>query len=265
MSKEKFSLLMQTESLLVEQQGGVTTISLNRPQKKNSLTIEGMEDIAKAISLARDQDSRCIRIRGSGGSFCAGRDLSGVDAASDDTLALLRDRINPVLDAVRQCPIPTFAQVEGPALGFGFGLALSCDIVYVAETALLGSPFRNIGLVLDSGGHYYLRERLGRAKAAELIFTGRLFSGLEAASMGLVNRAVAAPDLEAASQKLLESIALGPTQAFRASKRILDEGRTYEDVVHLEAESQAMLMLTRDADEGLKAFQEKRRPAFIGR
>lgn len=262
---EKTSLLMQGESLVAEQQGGLTTITLNRPQKKNSLTIEGMEEITEALGLALEQDSRCVRIRGSGGSFCAGRDLSGVDAATDDTLVLLRDRINPVLDAVRRCPIPTFAQVEGPALGFGFGLALACDIVYVAETALLGSPFRNIGLVLDSGGHYYLRERLGRAKAAELIFTGRLFSGLEAAGMGLVNLAVAAPDLEAVSRKLIDLIAQGPTQAFRASKRILEEGQSYDDVVRLEAESQAMLMSTRDADEGLKAFQAKRRPAFIGR
>lgn len=254
-----------SESLIVIKEKGLTTITLNRPQKKNSLSIEGMLEIGAAVRAACDNGSRAIRIRGSGGSFCAGRDLTGVDPATDDTLNLLRNQINPVLATIRQCPVPTFAEVEGPALGFGFGLALACDIVYVSETALMGSPFRNIGLVMDSGGHYYLRERLGRAQAAELIFTGRLISGLEAARIGLVNRAVPAPDLEAVSQKLLAAIVSGPTQAFAATKRILDEGETYEQVADLEAVAQAMLMGTDDARDGLKAFQEKRKPAFTGR
>jgi len=254
-----------SESLIVTQEKGLTTITLNRPQKKNSLSIAGMLEIGAAIRAACDKGSRAIRIRGSGGSFCAGRDLTGVDPASDDTLNILKNQINPVLATIRQCPVPTFAEVEGPALGFGFGLALACDIVYVSETALLGSPFRNIGLVMDSGGHYYLRERLGRARAAELIFTGRLISGLEAAQIGLVNRAVPAPDLAAVSQKLLASIVSGPTQAFMASKRIFDEGLTYEQVADLEAIAQAALMGTDDAGEGLAAFQEKRKPTFTGR
>lgn len=254
-----------SESLIVTQEKGLTTITLNRPQKKNSLSIAGMLEIGAAIKKACANGSRAIRIRGSSGSFCAGRDLTGVDPATDDTLNLLRNQINPVLATIRQCPLPTFAEVEGPALGFGFGLALACDIVYASETALMGSPFRNIGLVMDSGGHYYLRERLGRAQAAELIFTGRLISGLEAARIGLVNRAVPAPDLEAVSQKLLASIVSGPTQAFMATKKILDEGLTYEQVADLEAVAQATLMGTKDAGEGLKAFQEKRKPAFTGR
>lgn len=252
-------------SLIVSHAGHITTITLNRPQKKNSLTIAGMLDIQAAIHEACANGSRVICIRGSGGSFCAGRDLSSVDAATDDTLFVLKEQINPVLQAIRQCPVPTFALVEGPALGFGFGLALACDIVYVSETALMGSPFRNIGLVLDSGGHYYLRERLGRARAAELIFTGRLISGLEAAQIGLVNRAIPAPDLDAVSKKLLASIANGPTAAFTATKRILDRGQTYEQIADLEATFQAELMLTQDASEGLKAFQEKRKPVFVGR
>lgn len=254
----------ESESVIAVHEAGLTTITLNRPQKKNSLTIPGMQEIAAAVKEGCARGSRAVLIRGSGGSFCAGRDLSGVDPKTDDTLHVLRDQINPVLVAVRQCPIPTVAQVEGPALGFGLGLALSCDIAYVAETALLGSPFRNIGLVMDSGGHYELRERLGRARAAELIFTGRLVSGLEAARMGLVNRAVAASDLSSVLNRLLASIISGPTRAFTASKKILDEGHTYEQTTDLEAIAQAALMHTRDAMEGLQAFQEKRKPAFVG-
>lgn len=253
------------DSIVITKERGLTTITLNRPQKKNSLSIPAMLEIGAAIQEAGVDGSRAVRIRGSGGSFCAGRDLSGVDAATDDTLKVLKDQINPVLAMVRNCPIPTFAEVEGPALGFGFGLALACDIVYVSETAVMGSPFRNIGLTLDSGGHYYLRERLGRAKAAELIFTGRLISGLEAANIGLVNRAVAAPDLESASRRLLAAIVDGPTEAFKATKRILDQGTTYEQIADLEAVAQAGLMSTSDAKEGLRAFQEKRKPVFSGK
>jgi 2-(1,2-epoxy-1,2-dihydrophenyl)acetyl-CoA isomerase len=257
---------MSTDAaVLLELEAGVATLRLNRPKKKNALTVEDMGLISILLQQALDQGARAVCITGSGGSFSAGRDLSLVDPKTDDTLNVLQKQIAPVLEAVRRCPVPTLACVEGPALGFGFGLALACDIVYASETALMGSPFRNIGLLLDSGGHYYLRERLGRAKAAELIFTGRLFSGLEAERMGLINRAVPVPSLDAVCRDFLINIASGPTLAFAASKRILDEAKSYEQVCDMEAHSQAKLMATADAAEGLAAFQEKRRPRFQGR
>ncbi len=253
------------QSIIVKIEAGIATIELNRPQKKNSLPVEGMLEIQAAVEeLQTKGDVRVIRIKGSGGSFCAGRDLSGVDPLKDETLKILKEQINPVLDTIRQCSIPTFAQVEGPALGFGFGLALACDIVYAAENAIMGSPFRNIGLVLDSGGHFYMQERLGRAKAIELIFTSKMLSGVEAANLGLINRSVAATDLEEASLKLLKSIATGPTLAFKETKAILDTAKSYEEVADMEAVAQAKLMLTADAKEGLEAFQQKRKPKFKG-
>lgn len=257
--------MTKPESIIVKLDAGIATIELNRPQKKNSLSIEGMIEIQTAIQeLQKNSDVRVIRIKGSGGSFCAGRDLSGVNPQTDETLKILREQINPVLDAIRRCLIPTFAQVEGPALGFGFGLALACDIVYAAENAIMGSPFRNIGLVLDSGGHFYMKERLGRAKAIELIFTSKLLSGLESEKIGLINRSAAATDLEEVSMKLLKSIATGPTAAFKETKKILDTATTYDEVVDMEAVAQAKLMLTADAKEGLGAFQQKRKPKFKG-
>jgi 2-(1,2-epoxy-1,2-dihydrophenyl)acetyl-CoA isomerase len=254
-----------SDPVLVAHEGSITRITLNKPKKKNALTVEEMGSIACAMQAAVTAGSRAICITGAGGSFCAGRDLSGVDPATDETLKVLQDLIAPVLEAVRHCPLPTVACVQGPALGFGFGLALACDVVYASETALLGSPFRSIGLTMDSGGHYYLRERLGRAQAAELIFTGKLFSGLEAARWGLINRAVPAPTVVDACDELLYKIASGPTQAFAATKRILDEGHTYEQVCALEAQCQAELMATEDAVEGLAAFNQKRKPKFVGR
>lgn len=252
-------------AVLLELDGDMATLRLNRPKKKNALTVEDMGHITTLLQQALARGVRAVCITGSGGSFCAGRDLSRVDPKTDDTLGVLQKQIAPVLNVVRRCPVPTLACVEGPALGFGFGLALACDIVYASETALMGSPFRNIGLLLDSGGHHYLRERLGRSRAAELIFTGRLFSGLEAARMNLINRAVPAPTLDAVCRNLLANLASGPTLAFAESKRILDEATSYEQVCEMEAHSQARLMTTTDAAEGLAAFQEKRRPRFLGR
>lgn len=251
-------------AVLFSLESGIATLTLNRPKKKNALTVEDMGLIAQGVAQAQTSGARCVVIRGSGGSFCAGRDLSLVDPKTDDTLGVLQQQIAPVLDAVRRCPLPTLACVQGPALGFGFGLALACDLVFASETALMGSPFRNIGLLLDSGGHYYLRERLGRAKAAELIFTGKLFSGLEAARMGLINRAVPELSLDKVCTDMARNLASGPTQAFAASKRILDEAHSYEQVCEMEAQQQARLMLTRDAEEGLAAFAQKRRPQFTG-
>jgi enoyl-CoA hydratase/carnithine racemase len=141
---------------------------------------------------------------------------------------------------------------------------MACDIALVADDALLGSPFRNIGCILDCGGHYAMAERIGPHRTAELIYTGRLISGREAAAMGLVNRAVGATDLMTEARRMARHIAEGPTVAFRISKRILLAKAEYERVLDLEAEGQAEALRTADGVEGFKAFQEKRRPKFQG-
>jgi len=240
-------------------------LTLNRPQTRNSLRVDEMAAVGVAVDEMVAAGARAVLIRGEGGAFCAGRDLKETNPETDDTLSILRDRINPALQKVRDCLLPTIAAVDGPALGFGFGLALACDITIVADDALLGSPFRNIGAVLDSGGHYYLRERVGRHRAAEIIFTGRLLSGREAAVMGLVNRSVGALDLAAIAQRMARDMAAGPTAAFRASKKILAQDRPYEEVAAMEAACQAEVLAGADGMEGIRAFQEKRRPRFVGR
>lgn len=243
---------------------GLGVIVIDRPERKNSLTLQHMREVGDAFGDCVAQGARCILIRGAGDVFCAGRDLHDMDAATEDTEAVLRDQINPALAAVRNCRVPTIASVKGPALGFGFGLALACDITIVADNALMGSPFRNIGCALDSGGHYYLRERIGVHRAAELIFTGRLISGREAASLGLVNRSVGALDLQRYTEALARSIADGPTAAFTASKRILASHGGYDDMADQEAHYQAQLLRTNDGMEGLAAFKDKRKPRFSG-
>jgi len=256
---------MSQDALRLEMSGGVATIVIDRPEKKNSLTVDQMGQVGILAEQAVEQGARCVVIKGDGDVFSAGRDLQGVDTQNEDTLAILLEVINPSLAKIRNCAVPTIASVKGPALGFGFGLALACDMTYVADNALLGSPFRNIGLILDSGGHFYLKERVGVHKAAEIIFTGKMFSGKDAAKMGLVNRSLGALDLDGFVQSLAKSIATGPTAAFAASKKILGCADGYDAMAEMEAHHQSTLIRGEDGTEGIRAFQEKRKPKFVGR
>lgn len=249
-------------SVVVE--NNVATVELRRPETKNSLRLADMRLLSQLIDAALNSGARCLLFKGTEGVFCAGRDLKEANPETDDTYAILQEQINPVLLKVRGSKVPTIAAVSGPALGFGFGLALACDVTLVADNAILGSPFKNIGAVLDSGGHYFLRERIGAHRAAELIFTGRMLSGREAAQLGLVNAAVGAQELDTIAFNLAKQIANGPTAAFAASKQILAQAQSYEQVLALESRCQADALAGHDGREGIRAFQEKRRPVFIG-
>ena len=246
------------------QEGELAVVTIDRPQARNAIGVKDMARVGQAFEEAAQAGARCVLVRGAGGFFCAGRDLQDTRPGEEDTLEIIRRVINPSLARVRACAVPTVAAVQGPALGFGFGLALACDIVVAADDALLGSPFRNLGLILDSGGHFHLRERVGRHRAAELIFTGRLFSGREAASMGLVNRSHGALDLEREAYALARAIATGPTAAFRASKAILAQDGTFDELADMEAVHQARLIAGPDGREGVAAFRAKRKPRFTG-
>lgn len=243
--------------------GELSIVLLDRPETKNSLKLEHIRALAEAIAEAA-QHARCLLLMGKGAAFCAGRDLKDVDPQAEDTYAIMTSLINPLLESLCGFPAPTVAAVRGPALGLGLGLACSCDIVLAAEDALFGSPFRNFGGVTDSGGHYFLARRLGVHRAAELIFTGRLMRGSEAAALGLVNRAVPAPLLEAESLQLCREIATGPTSAFKATKHILATDRTFAEVLELEARYMDAALRGPDGREGLLAFREKRPARFTG-
>jgi enoyl-CoA hydratase/carnithine racemase len=246
------------------QEGGVCIVTLNRPEARNSLSVDEMEAVGDKFEAAERSGARCVLVRGAGAAFCAGRDLKDTKPGGEDTYEIVSKRINPSLLKVRQCGIPTIAAVQGPALGFGFGLAMACDIVVAADDALLGSPFRNIGLILDSGGHFALRERVGRHRAAEIILLGRIMSGREAAQIDMVNRSVGALDVHATAMDMASRIASGPTAAFRASKEILRSEGGWAELAELEAIHQARLMETHDAREGIDAFKNKRKPSFRG-
>ncbi|MBN4047502.1 enoyl-CoA hydratase/isomerase family protein [Acidimicrobiaceae bacterium AH-315-P05] len=253
----------------IEESNSVVYLTLNRPEKLNSVDEEMAAELLDAIGRVAASDSRAMVISGAGRGFCAGRDLEGAEPLTEDAEAILIDTFNPLFRAIRAISFPTIAQVHGPALGVGLGLALACDLVYVAESAKVGSPFANIGAVLDSGGHRYLVQRVGSHLALELIYTGRLISGTEAAAIGLVNRAVEDDQLGDTVRALAEKIADGPSAAFALSKTLVqqieDDHPNFADVLAAEAVAQGAAARTADYAEGIMAFQDKRRASFTGK
>jgi enoyl-CoA hydratase/carnithine racemase len=247
----------------------VAEIVLNRPEKMNALNEAAMQMLAERLDAAEQAGVRALILRGEGRGFSAGRDLSDSDPFNEDGEAILEKTVNPVIRRVADFPAPTFAAVHGPCLGIGLGLALACDVVYVADDAKIGSPFARIGAVLDSGAHAFFVQRLGSHRALELVYTGIMLSGSEAAAWGLVNRSVANADLLERVRALAATVAQGPTSAFLASKRIVrrieNEGLGLAEVLRSEAQAQGAASQTADYREGISAFQSKRSPRFVGR
>lgn len=246
----------------------IARLILNRPDKLNAVNDRMAEDLLSAIERVASESPRVLVMSGAGRGFCAGRDLADADPAGEDAAAVLSETFNPLFLALRSLPMPTIAQVHGPALGVGLGLAMACDIVYAAASAKVGSPFARIGAVLDSGGHRYLVDRLGPHRALELIYTGRLVSGVEAAEMGLVNKSFPDEELAAAVEEIAGQIAGGPTAAFAHSKQLVqrleDADMPFDAVLAAEAAAQGAASRTADYREGISAFQQKRRPDFTG-
>ena len=246
----------------------IARLVLNRPDKLNAVNARMAEDLLAAIARVASESPRVLVMSGAGRGFCAGRDLDEADPANEDAAAVLSEVFNPLFLAIRSLPMPTIAQVHGPALGIGLGLAMACDIVYAAASAKVGSPFARIGAVLDSGGHRYLVDRVGPHRALELIYTGRLISGVEATEAGLVNGSFPDEELPAAVDDVARQIATGPTAAFALSKQLVqrleDAEMAFDTLLAAEAAAQGAASTTADYLEGISAFQQKRRPNFTG-
>jgi len=246
----------------------VAELVLNRPDKMNAMNDAMVRDIKDSLDHVESGGARAFLIRGEGRAFCSGRDLADADPLHEDGEAILRDALNPLIERMAGLNVPTIAAVHGACLGTGLGLALACDLVYAADDARIGSPFARIGAVLDSGAHAAFVARLGPHRALELIYTGRLLSGREAAEWGLVNRSIAGADLIRRTRELASTIARGPTAAFLESKRIvrriMDAAPSFTELLAAEAAAQGRASRTHDYQDGIAAFQEKRKPAFTG-
>jgi 2-(1,2-epoxy-1,2-dihydrophenyl)acetyl-CoA isomerase len=247
---------------------GVAELVLNRAAKRNAMNAPMVAQLRNGLAEIRRSSARAVLVRAEGGSFSAGRDISDAAPGTEDGGAILEGIFNPLMLDMSAVPVPTFAAVQGACLGTGLGLALACDVIYAADDAKLGSPFARIGAVLDSGAHHAFVSRIGSHRALELIYSGRLLTGAEAAQWGLINASLPAEELLSHARSAARVAASGPTQAFSHSKRLVralaDGDSRFADSLAEEAEAQRAASRTQDYVEGFTAFLEKRQPTFRG-
>lgn len=251
----------------VDHDGGVATITLDRPAALNAQTRASRRGLARDLrALSADAAVRCVVLTGAGRAFCAGQDLREPDALADVDLTI-RETYVPIVEAIVGMPKPVIAAVNGAAAGAGLSIALACDLRYLAEDAVLMMAFSNIGLVPDCGGSWLLPRTVGYARAFELAATGRRVPASEALALGLVQRVLARDEVLPAAQELARQLAARPTLALGWTKRLMRaaEQSPLADAMEMEAQLQASAVSTHDHAEGVAAFLAKREPRFEGR
>lgn len=253
--------------LLHQQDGGVSILTLNRPDALNALNAELRHALLAALNAARkDDDTRAVIITGAGRGFCAGADLRG-GSAERQFRRVLTAEYNPLVTAMRALPKPVVAAVNGVAAGAGVSLALAADLVVAADEARFVPAFNRIGLVPDSGLTRTLVRGLGRHRAMEILLGERELGAAEARDLGLVSAVVPTAKLEEAARELARRLAGGPTRAIGLTKRLIDaaEDANLADALASEAALQELAGRSEDHAEGVAAFGEKREPRFSGR
>lgn len=258
--------------VLVEREGGIVTLRLNRPEKLNALNVELGRALAQALVHAGDDKSvRAIVLTGAGRAFCAGGDLNLLldvrkRRATHELNGLLVAG-KEICMAIATMPKPVIAAVNGPAAGGGMNLALAADVRIASDKAIFVESFAKIGLYPDFGGTYFLPRIVGRALAAELIYSAETLSAEDALRLGIVNRMFPSDTFEAETRRIAEILAGAPPLALRDVKRTLlgDDRKALEDALDEEIRLQIHCFLSEDCLEGLNAFFEKRKPQFRGR
>src|SRR5438045_3322775 len=226
----------------VTRDGGVLTITLNRPDVLNALNREVHEGVHEALEQARLDDAvRAVVITGAGRGFCVGQDLQEFSAGAGDVARNLRDNYHRNVLAIRALEKPVLAAVNGAAAGAGMSLALACDVRIAASSASFVPAFIKIGLVPDSGGTWLVRRLLGTARAFEWLTTGRRLGAAEARDWGLVSEIVPDEELADRTREVAQLYAAMPTRAVWQTKRLLDRAETsaFEEQLELEALAQA--------------------------
>jgi 2-(1,2-epoxy-1,2-dihydrophenyl)acetyl-CoA isomerase len=263
---------MSYTTLKLEFNDTIARLTLNRPDRANSITLEmGRELMAAVETIRANSQTRALVVTGAGKFFCAGADMAEFERMQTAPREELQNAVRFWLDAIAQMhhlPMPVIARINGDAFGGGVGLALACDLRVMAAGARLGFVFARVGLSgADAGVTYFLPRLVGPARAMEILLQGKVFGAEEAAQAGLVTRVVAAEELDRATDELATRLAGGPPIATGYTKEGVNESlrRTIDEEFDFEARAQTACLQTADHKEGVKAFLEKRAPKFVGK
>lgn len=262
---------MSYETILFEITEGAARLTLNRPDRLNSFTVQMHEEVAEALGRVESEGARALLLTGAGRGFCAGQDLSdravAPGGAAVDLGESVEKRYNPLVRKLTSMPIPVVCAVNGVAAGAGANIAFACDIVLAARGAKFIQSFANIGLIPDSGGTWVLPRLAGQARAMGMALTGESIGAEKAEAWGLIWKCVDDEMLAEEAWALTQKLAAGPTRGLAATKKAI-RGAWFNTLdEELDNERDLMRELGRSADyqEGVAAFMEKRKPAFTGK
>ncbi len=261
--------------LLYEESEGIVTLTMNRPEERNALTEEHqmLEFVEVCARIKRDPSVKVLILTGAGTAFSAGgnvksmRDKKGFSAGSPVEIRdAYRNGIQQIPLALYELDVPTIAAVNGPAIGAGMDITCMCDLRVASERAIFASSFVKLGIVPADGGAWLLSRTVGQTKALEMMLTGEAIDANEARAIGLVTKVVPHESLMQEARALAQRIAVNPARTLRLSKRLLRESQHVSLATSLEiaAAYQALAHYTKDHDEAVRAFLEKRKPEFTG-
>jgi enoyl-CoA hydratase/carnithine racemase len=254
------------DPILVERDGGIVTVTLNRPDRLNAITPAMWPQLADLFTeIGQRPDDRVLVVTGAGGAFSSGADLG---EAGDRGQPLMHMReVGRAALALHRLPKPSIARVDGVAVGAGCNLALGCDLIVASDRSRFSEIFSRRGLTVDFGGSWVLPRLIGLHKAKELVLLADMLDAETAQAIGLVNRVVPADSLDAVVADWAERLRAGPPLALSMSKLLLNQGLSVsmDQAVESEAQAQSVIIASYDAREALAAFLEKRAPVFEGR
>ena len=263
-------------TVLLRVEDGVATLTLNRPEVLNALSVEMMLDLAEAVGRLKDDPSvAVVVVEGAGAHFMAGGDLNDFarhleqsPAARLSTFrAMIEEHVNPAVATLQGMHQPVIAKVRGACAGFGLSLMLGCDLAVAADDAFFTTAYASIGLPADGGMTHFLPRMLGRRRALELLLLAERFDAAKAMAMGLVTQVVGPDALDTAVGGLAQRLCAGPRHAFGEVKRLVNASfdAPLADQLQREAEAFARCSATQDFAEGVGAFLGKRPARFTGR